>query len=183
MSTRLRRPRPPLPRFAVAWFPALADLERIERFRARHDPMARLVPAHLTLVFPFATAQSALQVSTHVQRVVSRFPPVAVTFRPVRLVANEFIFLIATRGAPAVVELHDRLYTRSLRPKLRRDLTYEPHITLARNADLATLEATFAQAQDEFGGELDAVMREVSVLRVGEDGRIERLRDIALDSG
>jgi 2'-5' RNA ligase len=177
---RLRPPRPPLPRFAVAWFPAFEGIERIEAFRARHDPMASLVPAHLSLVFPFGTAQSALQVATHVQRVVSRFPPIAVTFRPVRLFANEFVFLMATRGAAAVVELHDRLYTRSLRTKLRRDLGYEPHITIARNDDLAALERAHAEAQEEFGHEFSTVMREVSVLAVAQDGRIERLRDIAL---
>ena len=180
MPHRLRPPRPPLPRFAVAWFPDFDGIERIEAFRARHDPMAALVPAHLSLVFPFATAQSALQVGTHVQRVVARFPPVSVTFRPVRLFANEFLFLMATRGAAAVAELHDRLYTRSLRTKLRHDLAYEPHVTLARNADLAALERAHAEAQDEFGGEFTAVMREVSLLAVGQDGRIERLRDIAL---
>jgi 2'-5' RNA ligase len=182
MPTRLRRARPPLPRFAVAWFPAFAGLDRVEAFRALHDPMARLVPAHLSLVFPFATAQTPLQVATHVQRVVSRFPPVTVTFRPVRLFANEFIFLMATRGAAAVTELHDRLYTRSLRAKLRRDLAYEPHITIARNADLAVLEAALEEAQERFGHEFTAVMREVSLLAVAPDGRIERLKDIALDS-
>jgi 2'-5' RNA ligase len=81
-----------------------------------------------------------------------------------------------------VTELHDRLYTRSLRAKLRRDLGYEPHITLARNADLAALEAAFDEAQEEFGAEFSGVMREVSVLAVAPDGRIERLKDIALDS-
>jgi 2'-5' RNA ligase len=182
VPARLGRPRPPLPRFAVAWFPAFEGVERIEAFRARHDPMAMLVPAHLTLVFPFATAQTALQVSTHVQRIVSRFPPIAIAFRPVRLFANEFVFLMATHGAPAAVELHDRLYTRSLRPKLRRDLTYEPHITIARNADLAALEAAHGEAQDRFRGEFRGVVREVSVLAVAPDGRIERLKDIALDS-
>jgi 2'-5' RNA ligase len=180
VPTRLRNPRPPLPRFAVAWFPSFEGIDRIEAFRARHDPMAQLVPAHLSLVFPFATAQSALQVATHVQRIASRFPPIAVTFRPVRLFANEFIFLMATRGAAAVVELHDRLYTRSLRTKLRRDLGYEPHITIARNADLAALERAFEEAQDAFGHEFTGVIREVSLLAVRRDGRIERLRDIAL---
>jgi len=180
VPTRLRPPRPPLPRFAVAWFPAFEGIDRIEAFRARHDPMASLVPAHLSLVFPFGTAQSALQVATHVQRVASRFPPVALTFRPVRLFANEFVFLMATRGAAAVVELHDRLYTRSLRSKLRRDLTYEPHITIARNADIEALERAHAEAQDAFGCEFSAVMREVSLLAVSRDGRIERLKDIAL---
>jgi 2'-5' RNA ligase len=182
VPTRLRPPRPPLPRFAVAWFPDFAGLEGIEEFRRRHDPAAALVPAHLSLVFPFATAQSALQVETHVQRVVSRHPPIAVTFRPLRLFANEFVFLMATRGAAAVVELHDRLYTRSLRSKLRTDLGYEPHITLARNAELARVEAAYAEAQELFGGEFSSMLRTVTVLAVAQDGRIERLKDIALNT-
>lgn len=77
-------PRPPLPRFAVAWFPAFPGIERIEAFRRRHDPVADLVPAHLSLVFPFPTALTRLQLETHVQRVVSRWPPIPATFRRVR---------------------------------------------------------------------------------------------------
>jgi hypothetical protein len=38
---RVRTPsRPPLPRYAVAWFPAFDGIARIEDFRALHDPMA-----------------------------------------------------------------------------------------------------------------------------------------------
>jgi 2'-5' RNA ligase len=180
MPAQLRRTRPPLPRFAVAWFPGFAGLDRIEAFRARHDPVAKLIAAHLSLVFPFSTAQTALQVETHVQRVVSHWPPIPVTFRIPRLHANEFIFLMASRGAAAVTALHDKLYTRSLRHHLRRDLPYEPHITLARNADLTALEAAFDEAREAFGEELHDVMRGVSVLSVQADGRIERLRDIPL---
>jgi 2'-5' RNA ligase len=180
MPAQLRRTRPPLPRFAVAWFPSFEGIERIESFRARHDPMARLIPAHLSLVFPFPTAQSALQVVTHVQRVVSRWPPIAVSFRVPRLAVNEFVFLMASRGADSVSALHDKLYTRSLRHHLRRDLPYEPHITLARDADFARLEAAYEEAREIFGAEMGAVMREVSVLAVERDGRIERLKDIAL---
>src|SRR5687768_12902249 len=104
-------PRPPLPRFAVAWFPAFRDMDRVEAFRARHDPAAALIPAHVSLVFPFATALTRLQVETHVQRVVSRWPPVPVAFRRVRTEANEFVFLMAQRGAASIKGLHDRLYT------------------------------------------------------------------------
>lgn len=182
MPWRLRGTRPPLPRFAVAWFPRFDGLERIEAFRERHDPMAPFIPAHLWLVFPFHTAQSRLQVRTHVQRVVSRWPPIPVSFRAVRLHANEFIFLMASRGAAAVTTLHDRLYTRSFQPHLRRDLPYEPHITLARNADLAALERALEEARDEFGGEFPDVIREVTLLAVERDGRIERLQQIPLDT-
>ena len=116
MPAALRRSRPPLPRFAVAWFPKFEGIERIEAFRRRHDPAAGLIAAHLSLVFPFPTALSRLQVETHVQRVVSRWPPIPVTFRRVRTEANEFVFLMAFRGAASIKALRDRLYTRSLAP-------------------------------------------------------------------
>lgn len=182
MPAALRGSRPPLPRFAVAWFPEFRDIERIEEFRRRHDPMAPYVPAHLTLVFPFPTAHSQLQVQTHVQRIVSRWPPIAVGFRAVRLYANEFVFLMASRGAAAMATLHDKLYTRSFQPHLRRDLPYEPHITIARNADFDALERAFSEAQEAFGAEFEGVIREVTLLAVDRNGKIERLKQIPVNT-
>jgi 2'-5' RNA ligase len=182
MPASLKRSRPPLPRYAVAWFPAFAGIERVEAFRRRHDPMAAEIPAHVTLVFPFPSAHSRLQIETHVQRVVSRSPRIAVSFRAVRMQANEFVFLMASRGAAAIGQLHDRLYTRSLQPHLRRDLPYDPHITLARNASFAQLEAALEEAREGFGAEFTDMLRSVTLLAVDRDGKIDRLRDISLDS-
>jgi hypothetical protein len=180
---RARAPsRPPLPRFAVAWFPSFEGIQRVEAFRRRHDPMAVMIPAHVSLVFPFPTALSRLQVATHVQRVASRWPPIPVTFRRPRIEANEFVFLMAARGAASIKGLHDRLYTRSLAPHLRRELSYEPHIPLARQPDFARLEAALAEAEEAFGGEFSAVMREVSLLAVGRAGKIEILQSSALNT-
>lgn len=180
MPSRLALSRPPLPRFAVAWFPAFDGIERLEAFRLRHDPMAANVAAHLSLVFPFPTAHSRLQVETHVRRVVSHWPPIPVTFRSVRIHANEFLFLMASRGAASIAGLHDRLYTRSLQPHLRRELPYEPHVTLARYSDFPRLDAAFAEAQDELAGEFSDVIREVTLLRLEGNGKIASLAAIAL---
>ena len=174
--------RPPLPRFAVAWFPQFRGIERLEAFRRRHDPMAALVPAHLSFVFPFPTALTALQVRTHVQRVASLWPPIPVTFRHARIHANEFLFLMASRGAASVAALHDRMYSRSLRHHLRRDLPYEPHITIARDASLERLEQALAEAEDELRGEFADVIREVTLLEVARNGRILPLGKFALHS-
>ncbi|MGZ5036220.1 MAG: 2'-5' RNA ligase family protein [Usitatibacter sp.] len=180
MPAALRRSRPPLPRFAVAWFPRFEGIERIEAFRAAHDPMAPGIAAHLTFVFPFPTAHSRLQVETHVQRVVSKWPPIPVSFRRARMHANEFLFLMASRGAASITALHDRLYTRSFAPHLRRDLPYEPHITLARYAEVERLESALAEADEALGGEFTGVIREVTLLSVGGNGRISPLTTIAL---
>jgi len=178
----LRRARPPLPRFALAWFPSFDGIERVEAFRSRHDPAAGSVAAHLTLVFPFSTALTRLQVETHMRRVLERSPPIPVTFRGTRLVSNEFVFLMASRGAAALTALHDRLYTRSLRPHLRRDLDYEPHITVARHPDLATIERALDEARGEFAGEFRDTLREATLLAVGSGGRIDPLASISLDT-
>ena len=180
MPAGLRRTRPPLPRYAVAWFPSFEGVERIEAFRARHDPVASDIAAHLTLVFPFPTAHTRLQVETHVNRVVSRWPRIPVAFRRVRMHANEFLFLMASRGAASITALHDKLYTRSFAPHLRRDLPYEPHITLARHADFHDLEGAFAEAENEFGAEFSETLREVALLDVRPNGRIAVLKTISL---
>ncbi|MBC8022755.1 MAG: 2'-5' RNA ligase family protein [Burkholderiales bacterium] len=180
MPAALRHSRPPLPRFAVAWFPKFDGMDRIEAFRAKHDPAAAFIPAHLSLVFPFPTAHSRLQVETHVQRIASKWPPIPVAFRRVRTHANEFLFLMASRGTASVAALHDKLYTRSFQPHLRREFPYEPHITLARYAEFPRLEGALAEAEDAFGGEFSAVMREVTLLSVERDGRIEPLKSISL---
>ena len=180
MPVRLRRSRPALPRFAVAWFPDFPGIERIEAFRRRHDPAAAFIPAHLSLVFPFGTSLTALQIGTHVHRVAGRWPPIPVTFRRARIHANEFVFLMAARGAAAITALHDKLYTRSLLPHLRRDLAYEPHITLARNPSLDAVEAALAEAEETLAGEHADVIRSLSLLAVARDGKIEILREIPL---
>ena len=181
MPAALGRSRPPLPRFAVAWFPGFEGIDRIEAFRRRHDPASHLIAPHLSLVFPFPTAHSRLQVETHVQRVASRWPVIPVAFRRVRAHANEFLFLTASRGAASITAFHDKLYTRSLQPHLRRDLPYEPHITLARYASLDLLDAALAEAEEEFREEFADVMRRIDLLAVGRDGKIEFLKSIPLD--
>ena len=182
MPPRLRRSRPPLPRFAVAWFPRFDGIEKIEAFRARHDPAASLIPAHLSLVFPFGASHTRLQIETHVRRAISRWPPIPVAFRGVRIHANEFLFLMASRGAASITALHDKLYTRTLLPHLRRDLPYEPHVTIARHPDLPRLERARDEAEDELRGEFEAVLREVALLVVRQDGRIDTLARIPLHS-
>jgi len=144
--------------------------------------MAHLVPAHLTFVFPFATSLSRLQVQVHVERIAARFPPIPVSFKRARTEANEFVFLMASRGAASIKELHDRLYSRSLRQFLRQDMPYEPHITLARHTDYAKLQEALAEAEETLGGTYEAVIRSLALLAVERDGKIVHLKDIALDT-
>ncbi|HLX22334.1 MAG TPA: 2'-5' RNA ligase family protein [Usitatibacter sp.] len=180
MGRRLPLPRPPLPRFALSWFPAFEGMDRVEALRKRYDSTSHLVDAHLTLVFPFPAALTALQIGTHVRRVAARWPAIPVTFRGPRMHANEFVFLMASRGAASIKALHDALYTRSLQPHLRRDIPYEPHITVARDSDLAIVERALEETRDALPGEYEDVMRELTLLEVAADGKITSLETIPL---
>ena len=65
---------------------------------------------------------------------------------------------------------------------MRRDLPYEPHITLARHARFEDLESAFVEAQDRFGGEYGDVLREVTLLSVGGGGKMARLGTFSLNT-
>jgi hypothetical protein len=182
VARAIRPPRPPLPRFAVAWFPRFRGIEAIEAFRSKHDPMASLVPAHLSLVFPFPTALPELQVRTHVQRVASRWPIIPVTFRHTRIEANEFLFLMASRGSQSIIGLHDKLYTRSIAPYLRTDIAYQPHITVARQPSFPALEAAAEEAKAALAREFSDIVRDLTLVAVARTGRITRLGTFPLDS-
>jgi 2'-5' RNA ligase len=105
------------------------------------DPMARSIPAHVTLLPPTAVARhDVLGVHDHLLRVACAFEPFHLhldgtdTFRPV----SPVVFLKVTRGAGAC----DRLQRTVRTGPLARDLTfpYHPHVTVAHHVDEASLD-------------------------------------------
>ena len=168
--------RPPLPRRGIVWFPRFPVDAKIEVFRADHDPLAAKIPAHLTLVFPFACTLTSTQIASHTRRIIAKWPPLPVVFRDVEGLLDEFILLMARERADAITALHDELYTGVLRNFLRKEIAYEPHITIARARSRELFPAILAKAEMYFGSgrslEWRIVMRELSVVTWHTDGRI-----------
>jgi 2'-5' RNA ligase len=165
--------RPALPRRALVWFPAAGKLADVERFRARHDPLAAALPPHVTLVFPFASSLGAIQVAAHVRRVTARWPALPVRFEGLSHFHADWVYLRVGRGHAAAVELHDRLYRGALAPFLRRDLPYEPHLTIGRATPAhdagALMDAARAAGLDR---PRDDVMRTLTLVRLVRDDAI-----------
>jgi 2'-5' RNA ligase len=173
--------RPPLPRRALLWFPPRAMLEDVERFRALHDPLAHSIAAHLTLVFPFASTLGMVQVAAHVRRATARWPCLPVRLEGLGHFHADWIHLRVTTGCAAVSALHDRLYRGALAPFLRRDLAYEPHVTIARAADAGECDAVIGAASAaRLDRPRDAVMRTLTLCRVHHDGGVAPEADFAL---
>jgi len=165
--------RPPLPRRAIVWFPPAELVADLESFRRLHDPLAAALPAHVTLVFPFAAALGAVQVAAHVRRAVARWPALPVRLQGLGHIHADWVHVRVTRGAEALTALHDRLYAGSLAPFLRPEFTYEPHVTIGRATGVHACDALLDEASRlRLDRPRDAIVRTVTLCTLRPDGAI-----------
>jgi 2'-5' RNA ligase len=160
------------PRWGVAWFPEFspATATTIVNFRLQHDPLAATLAPHLWLVFPFAAHLNATQLTAHIRRRTARWPEAPVVFSGIRNLKDEFVVLNARTGGASLVALHDRLYGGILKPYLREDMAYLPHVTLGRSADERIFATALDQAEGTLCGEYRAVLSEVTLLSLSGEG-------------
>ena len=174
-------PRPALPRRAVVAWPAGLPAA-VEAYRRTHDPLAPVLPAHVTFVFPFATSLSVEQLHAHVRRATARWPVIPVALDGPGAYGAQWVHLRVTHGRDAIVELHDRLYRRALAPFLRREFDYEPHVTIGRARDLPACEAMLDAARAAFPRPLEVVLRSLAIVTLLDHGEVRVEREIALDA-
>ena len=132
-------------KLAIVAYPTLAEDDRqwIEAFRAKHDPQSTRLPAHFTLVFPVDTTPRILAAELRV--VAESTQPISFALRRTEVVRDvtgngAHIFLVPDDGRTEIQALHDRLYAGALRPHLRVDIPFIPHITIGAVPDLPSSE-------------------------------------------
>jgi 2'-5' RNA ligase len=116
---------------AIVAFPALDAAESIESIRRAFDPQASLLPAHITLVFPFAAPlETALR--EHIASTLMGVSPFDIALGPPSAEEGGYLFLRVGSGRQRIVDLHDRLYSGPLQSYLSTTQAYEPHVTVGR---------------------------------------------------
>jgi 2'-5' RNA ligase len=118
-----------------------ADIaEELQRWRASFgDPMAGVVPAHITLVTTTPTRDWEAT-RAHVREVARNQAPFMVTisgtgtFRPV----SPVVYINVEEGFDACVELHAKLQTGPLQREL--PFSYHPHVTIAHDVAPESLD-------------------------------------------
>jgi 2'-5' RNA ligase len=118
------------------------DRNWIESIRAKHDPEAKRIAAHFTLVFPAVLPLRATE--SHVTRVAHATEPIRFVLRratvaPDAVGSGGHVFLIPEDGRDAIAGLHERLYEGALQPHLRRNTSFTPHISVAAGTSLEPL--------------------------------------------
>lgn len=114
--------------------------------RDRFDPLARKIPAHITLVFPFESAMSDFELETHLRELVAQSRRFSVIFQGITAHENEYLFLNIRRGNDEVMQLHDVLYSGALAMHHVRRHTFVPHVTIGRVRSEEIQEALDATA-------------------------------------
>ena len=100
---------------AVVAFPLLEadDRQWIESIRAKHDPEAKRIAEHFTLVFPAVLPLRAME--AHVSRVAALTEPIRFALRRAVVVPDAHgsgghVFLFAEDGRDALSGLHERTF-------------------------------------------------------------------------
>jgi 2'-5' RNA ligase len=114
--------------------------------RRRFDPLARVIAAHVTLVFPFDGAITAKTLQVHLEQTLAEVSRFQIQFTDVHAV-DDYLFLDVGAGRERLTALHSRLYTGPLASHLSNDRAYRPHVTLGRLADPADLAAALIEAR------------------------------------
>ncbi|MEW9919939.1 2'-5' RNA ligase family protein [Marimonas sp. MJW-29] len=150
---------------------------RIAHFRALHEPArARLVAAHITLVFGLSKSSSQ-DVLARCEKTAPRFSPIPVEFTETRLGHDPFedtykLFLMCETGRESLTALHDLLYDGPQRAELSPDIPYEPHMTVATHEDRRAIAKLDTSALGAFP--ICATIRELTVVR-RDAGMLQRV--------
>jgi len=157
---------------AIVAYPGLerADREWIEAIRTRHDPQAALIGVHFTLVFP--ADSSASDLAAEASAVAAATAPIPFAIRRASATpdalggAGGHVFLVPDEGAREIAALHHRLYQGVMRPHLRADIPFTPHMTVAACPDMAACEHLARAINREPRG-IRGALESVEVIEVG----------------
>jgi 2'-5' RNA ligase len=151
----------------------------LEAIRSRFDPLAELIPAHVTLVHPFIPSGHLARIESHLLGICMSTSPFTIGLSEVSTHGGEYIYLNVIEGAKEIVDLRERLYMGPLAAHHRNDIPFIPHLTLGR---LKTQDA-LRKAASEIAATNPSVtthVAAVSVYRI-DDHRREVVLSVPLE--
>ncbi|MBK1790589.1 2'-5' RNA ligase family protein [Persicirhabdus sediminis] len=139
----------------------------ILEFRRHHDQRyVDVIDAHWTMIFPGSSEGiGEQQMQKHIASIASVSDQVEFCCRYALVYDDDssddyYIFLVPDEGFSQISKLHDRLYSDFMRPQLRLDIPYVPHIGIATSKDpdhLYELAQEWNTAGYEISGVIDSL--------------------------
>ena len=147
---------------SILIFPKFDNCEPIDCLREKYDPLYSCIEPHITLVFPFLSDVSKVDLIQHIETVLRNFEAFNLVARGITGTPDGYIFLDVKQGNDKLIELHDKLYQGILKPHLYRFIPYTPHITVGRLFDLEK-HRTVVESLSEFNEVFSTKVQKVSV--------------------
>jgi 2'-5' RNA ligase len=126
----------PLPQsdvsYAVVALVPTVDAVDIEAVRRVHDPQFEIIPAHLTLVFPFPSSRPPGQLCDSARWMIDGLHAAEIRLAGVTVHEEHYLFLNIATGRDRLAELHDRLHSGLPDASMTRRTPFVPHVTVAR---------------------------------------------------
>jgi 2'-5' RNA ligase len=107
----------------------------IRDVRSRFDPIAASIPAHFTLVYPFAADIEPGELGKHMTTALAAFHPFPVTLAGVSGSEGSYLRYDIKEGNDILIAMHDQLYAGPLERHLDLSQSFQPHLTLGRIDD------------------------------------------------
>lgn len=139
-----------------------AETGAVERFRKRWDPAGGVMPAHVTIAFPFDWHREPAELQTLLKGVLSK--PFAIRLAAPTIWDDEYLFLLAERGGVQIARLHDAVYNAL---GLARAERFVPHMTIGRRPPGPDQERMTRAAS---GLSINGWARELAIYRREENG-------------
>jgi 2'-5' RNA ligase len=162
----------PAATYVIAVFLSFPGTHGVEVLRDRYDPLARELPAHITLVHPFASRPDCDDLQRHMSEVAARFTAFRVELHRITGHQDEYLFLNLIRGNDEVVALREVLYRGPLSRHRDRSQTFLPHVTVGRLSEhqqfLEALRSTHS-----YSHVATELVEEIVGYRIESDGRRE----------
>lgn len=132
----------------VVTYPKLdqKDLDWIQEIRKESDEMYySVIDPHFSIVFPVFADISDEDFIKHIEEKSLGFKSFDFILRKAVVnddAFNDFwhVFLVPTEGSEEITKIHDAMYEDLLKPELRLDIPFIPHIGIANSQDKEKME-------------------------------------------
>ncbi|MGL5416240.1 MAG: 2'-5' RNA ligase family protein [Clostridium sp.] len=150
-------------------FPEFENIEKINKIRNKYDPLANLVGAHITLVFPFESKLSDKELHLHIKEVLKdrkKFELELSGFSKKEDKYGKYLFLNVIKGMEEIKDINQKLYGGILKD-FKYEGEYVPHMTVGKLQSKESLEAAFKTVVKE-DKKFKTIVKKISVEMIGE---------------
>jgi 2'-5' RNA ligase len=130
-------------------FPQFENIHIIDGIREKYDPLADHVRPHITLVFPFESDLTSIELKEHLAKVLAGICPFRLTMDDIIKIdsfSGMYLFLTVNEGIEDIKKLSSKLYTGILepyKPEWLNERTFLPHITIGKFTSKDDLNKAF----------------------------------------